>query len=129
MLTRLELIGILVIVAVVVLVIGWLAWGLLRPSRVPERAIWDLEIAPHGGEQYPGPPVVTVAKAPTDNPELIGLYNIVGGRPPQTPILARSTREAFAWPSRAPYGASACTDGSVRESFRLFLAGGPDYRG
>lgn len=109
--SRLELIGVLLVVAVCLAVVAWMIWRLLRPSRVPERLVeWKTPSEADDGHQADAyaallgvpvevdRPVDQVMMAETDNPELRGLANVTRTRIPRRPIMANYVSGAFAFP-------------------------------
>lgn len=138
--TGLELGGILVIVAVIVAFVLWLAVGQLRMlARRSERAetpderelrrlLADLPPGTMFGVGHAEPWSGAYAR--------IGQELAAGMEPPQARIphvgvVVRPSyglRPAFIWP-RGRADRSEPVSGHVRASFRQFLEGGPTYRG
>jgi len=112
---QLEVGGALVIAVVSVAVVAVMAWNLLRPSRVPERLpVWEWKTPAY--EYGSGHQADLYAAA-------LGLSGVTDVR-----VVAGFTRprEAFQWPARGPL---PDLHGPVRENFRHWLEGGPDYCG
>lgn len=108
--TRLELIGVLVIVAVIVAFVVWLAWGQIRMlARRADRRIFADELGIEDGEEYD-----VVVRAGTAQPGPVPAHYASGG---------------WAWPPVPADELPQRVSEPVRDSFRRMLEGGPDYHG
>jgi hypothetical protein len=127
--TKLELLGAVVIVVVTLAVVGLQAWSLLRPSRVPERLteaeLEELFRTSHAEpfswmrDNLVGAPGSVI---PVDgDPRLLTLEELRAGRVLCTP--------AFDWPPRKVPWTSKVPAEHVRHAVTTMLLGGPDYRG
>jgi hypothetical protein len=128
--SRLEMAGAVVIVAAVLIVVGFLSWSLLRPSKVPARVgaqLIEWKDAPPGDwDDHSQLDAYAVAMARFGP----GIAIPVDGDPRSISFSIQRYVEpgrAFVWPQRGSYEASDGHPEPVRESFRRFLSGGPDY--
>jgi hypothetical protein len=124
MLSRGEIVGILLVVAVVLCLIGWLIRGqlqmLVRRADRAEPFEWELRASalPDPGAGYvAGGRGIHVRNQQSEMPPL------------ERPVTAKPSPRGAGWPSRPSYGVSRPAREPVRSAVRHMLEGGPDYRG